>query len=94
MDISNNNGEEIWKAVKVAASIIGKDLQIHDLQENIAKLGKNCGDCVRWMDIMTCPRETRQHKTSMNEPKCNLFAEKQDVSEYRKELQTKLDKLK
>lgn len=49
-----------------------KFFEIRDLKETIDRTQNECGSCQMWM-TQQCPRESKGHKVSCGETKCDKF---------------------
>ncbi len=94
----SNDGREIWDWAGKMSEHIHRQAKMSELRTQLSRVGTGCGDCYKWMHSNSCPRETnvngRRRGPSMNAPICNQYVEKQSSSEWREELQKRLDALK
>lgn len=90
----SSDGREIWDwAAKFSAHVHRQD-EINRLATDIAKIGRRCGDCDKWMKSRECPREHnvagQSRGPSCNGLICGQFVEDRQATKRRAELTKKL----
>jgi hypothetical protein len=96
-DISPD-GREIWDWAAKLSAYTQSVHEIRRLANDIARIGKRCGDCDKWMKSRECPAERNINGLSRG-PSCegficSQFIEAASATKRRAELQEQLAKAK
>lgn len=88
------DGHEVWDWAARMSEHVQRMDRVRRLTADIAKIGRTCGDCDKWMKSRECPREVnvggRSRGPSCASPRCGQFIEDRFSTKRRAELAAEL----